>query len=395
MTSPATDALPVADLSTWRTAPWNRDGFRRVCALVPCAPITNDPAHVSPFAEREGALEGLAIERRGRPPLPLQAFLDETATDAFVVVHGDAIVHEWYAPGMDVHAAHIVMSVTKALTGLIAGILVDGGALDVDAPVLRYVPEIGRTGWRDARVRDLLDMRAGVRLDARESARYLGATAWDPVAADADVPPDLHAWYAATTVAASVPHGGPFAYVSSNTDLLGWVLERAAGRPFAAFASERLWQPLGAADAAAITVDRAGAPRCTGGFVCTVRDLARLGRLVARDGRAGPRRVLPAAWIADLREGGDAEAWRDGEFAPGFPGRRMRYRSGWYVVDGDAPLLFALGIHGQHLFVDRDEDLVIAKLSAQEAAFDVRAMGLTLAAVDSIRAFLRERDDGG
>jgi CubicO group peptidase (beta-lactamase class C family) len=389
MTSPTPDVLPHADLSNWRRAPYNRDGFRRVCALVPCATIACDPVHVAPLAARPGALDGLAIERRGRPPLPLQDFLDETATDAFVVVRGDAVVHEWYAPGMTARAPHIVMSVTKAITGLVAGILADDGALDVDATVAHYVPEVGATGWRDATVRHLLDMRAGVRLDVRESARYNAATAWDPPSSEADAPADLHAWYAATRVAASQPHGGPFAYVSSNTDLLGWVLERAAGKPFATLASEHLWGPMGAADDAGITVDRAGAPRCTGGFVCGAHDLARLGRLVARDGRAGAHRVLPAAWIADLRDGGDAEAWRQGEFAPGFPGRTMRYRSGWYVVDGDAPMLFALGIHGQHLFVDRAEDIVVAKLSAQEQAFNVRAMGLTLQAVDAIRAHLR------
>src|SRR5262245_2276768 len=118
MTAPASgDALPTADLSNWRTAPWSRDGFRRVCALMPCAPIAHDPAHVSALAERAGALDGLAIERRGRPPLALQAFLDETATDAFVVLQGDAVVHEWYTPGMETRTPHIAMSVTKAITG--------------------------------------------------------------------------------------------------------------------------------------------------------------------------------------------------------------------------------------------------------------------------------------
>ena len=28
------------------------------------------------------------------------------------------------------------------------------------------------------------------------------------------------------------PHGGPFAYISANTDLLGWAIERAAEKPF-------------------------------------------------------------------------------------------------------------------------------------------------------------------
>jgi len=38
----------------------------------------------------------------------------------------------------------------------------------------------------------------------------------------------------------------------------------------------------------------------------------------------------------------------------------MRYRNHWYLLDGDAPLAFGMGIHGQNLFVDRANEIVIA-----------------------------------
>ena len=66
----------------------------------------------------------------------------------------------------------------------------------------------------------------------------------------------------------------------------------------------------------------------------------------------------------------------------------MRYRGGWYVVDDQPGLLFAMGIHGQHLFVDRAAGLVVAKLSCQEAALDERASRLTYRAVAEIRRCL-------
>jgi CubicO group peptidase (beta-lactamase class C family) len=42
------------------------------------------------------------------------------------------------------------------------------------------------------------------------------------------------------------PHGGPFRYRSILTDVLGWVLERAAGRRFSDLLAGELWQPMGA-----------------------------------------------------------------------------------------------------------------------------------------------------
>ena len=42
----------------------------------------------------------------------------------------------------------------------------------------------------------------------------------------------------------------------------------------------------------------------------------------------------------------------------------MGYRSGWYVVDEEPRRLFAMGIHGQNLFIDAARNLVVAKFSS-------------------------------
>ena len=46
----------------------------------------------------------------------------------------------------------------------------------------------------------------------------------------------------------------------------------------------------------------------------------------------------------------------------------MRYRSKWYINEGPSPLIFGIGIHGQFLFVDRKNEIVIAKMSSQASA---------------------------
>ena len=63
----------------------------------------------------------------------------------------------------------------------------------------------------------------------------------------------------------------------------------------------------------------------------------------------------------------------------------MRYRSQWYVLDGGAPLAFGWGIHGQHLFIDRANQIVVAKLSSQALPIDVPRIERTLRAVAQLR----------
>jgi CubicO group peptidase (beta-lactamase class C family) len=375
--SPEAHSPRTADHGNWRSQPHSTWAFQHVREIIPVADIANDPARAAPLHIESTALAGL----------DLAEFQQLTRTDGLVVMHKGRVVHEFYDNGMAAHTRHILMSATKSVVGLVAGALHGAGLLDVDAPVSATVPELARTAFEGATVRQLLDMRTGVVMDAQATRAYSAATGWEPAAPGA-APSDLRSFFE-TTTAAHEPHGGPFKYTSANTDLLGLVMERAAGRPFAAIASERLWVPMGAEDPAYITVDAKGAARCTGGLCATVRDLARVGWMVLQQGRAADgRAVVPAAWIEDMWQGGDAEAWRQGEFATSFAGMAMRYRSGWYVVDDAPGMLFAMGIHGQNLFVDPRSELVIAKLSSQNQPIDAMATARTLRAVGAIRRAL-------
>jgi len=181
------------------------------------------------------------------------------------------------------------------------------------------------------------------------------------------------------------PHGGRFCYVSPNTDLLGWVLERSSGKRYADLVSEHLWQPMGAAASAYITVDRLGAPRAAGGMCATTRDLARVGQMLIEGGSHRGRQVVPTAWIDMISDDGAPEAWTAGNLACYFPDVPIHYRAKWYVERDVPRVLFCLGIHGQNLFVDRKNEIVIAKFSSQPEPLDVMRIGLTGKLVRALR----------
>jgi CubicO group peptidase (beta-lactamase class C family) len=349
-------------LANWRTAPFNRWAFHHVRELIPTADIAHDPHRVR--ALEHGAVDFSALR--------IEAFIRETDTDGMAIVHRGRLVLERYGNGMTEETPHILMSVSKSLLGVLTETLGLEQRLVTDV-----LPELKNTAYRGVTVRHLLDMRAGIVWDEDYLAasgpivEYRKATGWNP----GDTPGDLHSFYA--TLTRATEHGGVFHYVSPNSDLLGWVIERATGRRYAELMSELVWKPLGAERSAYITVDRLGAPRCAGGMCVTLRDLARVGVW-----------LMEQPLIEQLERAGDADAWARGDLAQYFPGLPMRYRSQWYTLDGAAPLVFGLGIHGQNLYIDRKNELVIAKLSSQPLPMDAARIALTMRAVSELRKFL-------
>lgn len=374
---------PLATLANWRSAPHSHWAFRNIDQVLPTATIRNDNTAVRQLPEALRNWDDFRLALPGGEIWDLPTFLRQTDTDGLMVLADGKRVLQWHDRGMAHDTRHILMSATKSVIGLLCGVLVDLRLLDPEAPVTHHMPELRHSGYQNASLRHLMDMRAEPRFDGIDLRRYTLSTNWDPLPRGAD-PSGMSTFYA-TLPARQGQHGGPFRYLSANTDLLGLILERISGRTLADLIADLLWTPMGAEHAAAITLDRDGGARATGGICATLGDFARVGQLLLDEGAHGALQVVPPSWIDDIAQQGDQAAWARGEFAAGFPGMRMHYRSGWYVNNTAPELLFAMGIHGQHLFVDRTHRLVIAKLSAQPQAVHSQAMGLTLRALHEIR----------
>jgi CubicO group peptidase (beta-lactamase class C family) len=371
-----------ADLSNWRSPLHSRWAFRHVDEIIATAPIENEPRDVSALRSASRGLGGSLFRK---------LVLNAIRTDAMVVLHDGKLVFEWYARGNDAHTHHILMSATKAVMGLLAGMLHETGDLNLDAPVSTYVPEVATTAYQGATIRNLLDMRTGIVLDAGQQREYDVATNWDPIAPggkDTDL-----VSYLQNLTSAAKPHGGPFSYISANTDLLGWAIERATGQTVAALLSARLWKPMGAEDAAYMTLDRKGLARSAGGFCATARDFARLGQLIVDGGRRGAREIIPASVIGDIVNSGDADAWNKGQWGTAFASisKNMRYRSGWYMIDDQPKTMFAMGIHGQNLFIDRANRIVVAKLSSWKQRIDYLPLWVTHRGFEKLQQTLMRR----
>jgi len=85
----------------------------------------------------------------------------------------------------------------------------------------------------------------------------------------------------------AVPAGTKFSYASVETQVLGLVLRNAVGRPVAEYLSEKIWRPMGAEADATWLIDNAGQESAYCCVNAVLRDYARLGLLLAHDGRLG------------------------------------------------------------------------------------------------------------
>lgn len=375
--------------ANWRSFPVIRWGFTHVRELLPTAEIRRS-AQPSSLTAALRDLSHVAFTAPDGAATTVAATLRETFADALLVLHRGVLVGEWYGDGMTPATPHLVCSVSKSIAGTLGGVLVERGLIDPEAKVTRYVPQLADSVYGGCTVRHLLDMTVAIAFEENyedpngDVARYRFASGWD-------IPPEGVAVmdqrsFLATARGSGKPHGEVFHYVSPNTDVLGWVYERACGRPYAQILSEYLWQPIGAADDASMTLDSHGAARVAGGISATARDLARFGEMIRCRGVANGCQVVPGWWIDDIHEAGDSNAWASGDLAEIFPGGR--YRSKWYTIDPARGDLAAIGIHGQWIYVDAATDTVVVKLATQPKAMDIPLDHRWLAAFRAIAAHL-------
>ncbi|MFI2259614.1 serine hydrolase [Streptomyces tubercidicus] len=356
----------------WLEAPANRWAFNHVERLLGTAVIPRGRAGRRRFAMAGTELDE-AVIATAEGSSTVAEFLASTATDAIVVLRGEEMLFERYYGEAAPDRRHALMSISKSIAGMAAGCLVADGVLDVSATVEAYVPELASSAYGTATVREVLDMTAALRFrqdyDDPQSQVQTGdrAAGWRP-RHDGD-PDGVRAFL--TGLEPDGPHGRRFQYCSATTDVLAWVLERAAGQPYPDVIGERVWSRIGAEHDAVVTLDPAGAPYACAGIGATARDLARFGRCVLDGGMADGHQVIPEEWIHDTRRGGQAAVLPDRDLGSIHP--NGTYCNQWWIPGDSAGTLFGIGIFGQYLWLDPERDVVIVKFSSLPHPRDGRA----------------------
>ena len=360
---------PGVTLSNWdlggEPSAW---AYLHAGELFPSAEIP--PA--GPAAALEEAEAAQIAQFPVQPGMSLEEYVASGPVSGIVVVWRGRITFERY-PRMRPGQRHLLMSVTKAFTSAVAGILELGGVLDLAQPVDLLIGELAGSGWAGVRGTDVLAMTSGIDCleigapgayddPAHPFYRFEASLGWRPAPQEPAPTP----YQVVAALPSHRPPGEVYEYTSVNTFVLSWLIERATGLPFAEVLTRQIWQRAGFEAPAQLCGSAAGAPASHGGLSTTLRDLARFGMLFTPSARlVSEHPVISPEHLWRIHAGGRPELHRDqgsplpthitDAYGPTLPPASRQWD--YATADGD---LFKGGFGGQGLYVSPARDLVIA-----------------------------------
>ncbi|MGQ3383745.1 serine hydrolase domain-containing protein [Glutamicibacter sp. TV12E] len=382
------------NIATWQYPQNIKRSFQNIARIHPTVKVSRGDGPIVKLHLAEEKMGKLEVAKASitDPALTVRGVMHATNTDAVLIMHNGRILWEKYYNTMTSLTDHLLMSVSKTLVGTLAGALIDAGRLDPEQEVTTYVPALATSGYAGARVRDILDMRSGIKfseeyLDPGAEVRLLEeAIGWAP--AHGTVGP-IGMYEFLRTLQAKSAHGGAFEYRSCETDVLGWVLESAGGAPMQELLSESIWSKIGAQQDLVMGVDQFGTGMFDGGFNATLRDLARFGHVYVNGGRAlTGKQVVSENWLADTFT---ADPLQQQAFALSPTDNMMpggRYRNQIWFPNPATNAAVALGIHGQMIYMDPATKLVAVKLSSWPLPQDASKLFPTIRAFEAVSNYL-------
>lgn len=212
-------------------------------------------------------------------------------TRAVVVLHRGRLLSERYAAGFSAQTPMLGWSMTKAVAGVLIGILVRDGKLAPDRNTL--LPQWRGPGDPRAAITldQLLRMTSGLRFmeshsDPLEDAALMLFATRDMAGYAIDKPLEA-------------PPGTRWSYSSGTSNILAAIMRQAIGgseQDYLAFPRRALFEPIGMRNAV-LESDAAGTFVTSSYMYASPHDWARFGQLLLQDGMWNGRRILPEGWV--------------------------------------------------------------------------------------------------
>jgi hypothetical protein len=336
---------------------WKRDELRRLMAVNS---LFAEDRIVQNFSHMDTLFFSHAMD--GGTPVPLpegaesglpegaEAWMEARHVTALVVLSGGALVHEEYRLGTGQDDLRISWSVAKSVLSLLLGTLVDDGTIPtLDAPVTDYVPALRGSAYDGATIRNVAEMASGVAFDEDYLDFWSDINRMGRVLA---LGGSMDGFAEGQTARRGEP-GADWQYVSIDTHVLGMVIRGATSRTIPDLVQERIFEPLGLRRDPYYVTDGHGTAFVLGGLNLTTRDYARIGQLVADDGLWQGQQIVSHEWLG-------------ASTMPRAPGGAL-YGYQWWMPDDTGDVVYARGIYGQFIWIDRARDVVIAVNSADRA----------------------------
>lgn len=356
---------------------------------------TSDEFRYQVSYEPDANIEGVEfMPWDAETPMSFLESLDVNYVDGIVIMHEGKIVYEKYMGGLTPEGQHAAMSVSKSFTGTLGAILAAEGVIDPGKLVTEYIPELAKSGFAGATVRQVMDMTTAIKYSEDYDDPH--AEVWEYSASgnvfrgpDYKGPRNYYEYLPTVRKLDGMEHGKAFGYKTVNTEVLGWIISRATGKGIAELVSERIWKPMGAHYNGYYQIDPSGIAFAGGGFNLNLRDMAMFGETMRLGGKVGDRQVIPEAAVKDIREGGSGAASVEAFARGGYDKLKgWSYRDMWWITNNSHGAFMARGVYGQAIYVDPAAKMVIARFSSNHLASNTYNDPYSLPAYAAIAEYL-------
>jgi hypothetical protein len=308
----------------------------------------------------------LPFEEDIRPISPkLMKHLDDTYTDAFLVIKDGVVVQEYYAKGMSKSKEHPTYSSNKSWTTMAWSPYFD--KVNLEATIETYLPALKGTPYGAVTMQQNMDMLTKIDWDSNyqwdESGVPVGETTisghvsgWYPPMKE--LPITWVEFLKARTGDAS-QHGKQFQYVDGNLPAFSIAMEQATGVDDLIVWQEMI-DKLGFEYRSGCIVSGSGELSTDGGMAVTARDWAKMGQVFLNNGKMNGKQVVPAAYFEDIRGHNGQEVLKGTMYEKGDL-KLQGYRNYWYKKNND--VYYAFGSYGQYVYVSIPNNVVVVKFS--------------------------------
>jgi CubicO group peptidase (beta-lactamase class C family) len=291
------------------------------------------------WIESSPEAEGVSSEKVNKL---LDLSFSDDATQAVVVIKNGKIISERYADGYDSSSHGTSWSMAKSYYAALIGISIDKGEIkSLDEKVNNYLDY-----FSDERshitIRDLLDMSSGLDFPSHEHEKMFFQSD--------------HLSYA-KGVGVEKGAGIKFEYNNVNSMLLGDILFQATGKKADELFIERILKPL-QIDNFKLWKDEKGNVMTYCCVDMSARDYSKIGLLFSRNGIWNNQQLISKKFIDETFR----VVW---ETPSRFSDYKRYYSLHWWVskYDDESKIFNTSGKFGQYTFVDRENDIVVTRIS--------------------------------
>lgn len=313
----------------------------------------------SPLLQSDRQITSLTFTSEGKKyDLPDYFALNRVV--GLLVLKNGKIAYEHYDYGLTPDTRWMSMSVAKSFVSTLVGAAIkDGYITSVDDPVVKYLPQLAGSAYQDVSVKDVLMMASGVKWNE---------TYTDPAS---DRRKFLELQIASnqkggifeilkTLPKASEP-GKYFKYSTGETVLIGEIVQAATKMPMADYLSKKIWIPVGMQSNGLWWLDSPDGHEVGGsGILAVLRDFGRFGQFILGGAVVNGKKIVPDNWLAEATTA---------KPITGVTGKNG-YGYQWWTMKPEAgkvheQAFMGRGIHGQYLYINPEQNLVVVALSAR------------------------------